>query len=70
MDVQGLALLLDQQAKGEIDARLWFTADNGGIANTTRNTVYAVDPLKDISTPMESMMNCSLPIRQIPSPRA
>lgn len=56
MDVQGLALLLDQQAKGEIDARLWFTADNGGIANTTRNTVYAVDPLKDISTPMESMM--------------
>lgn len=56
MDVQGLALLLDQQARGEVDARLWFTADNGGIANTTRNTVYAVDPLKDISTPMESMM--------------
>lgn len=56
MDVQGLALLLDQQAKSEVDARLWFTADNGGIPNTTHNTIYAVDPLKSISDPLESMM--------------
>lgn len=56
MDIQGLALLLDQQARGEVDARLWFTADNGGIPNTTQNTVYAVDPLKEIATPLESMM--------------
>lgn len=56
MDIQSLSLLLDQQAKSDIDARLYFTANGGGVASTTRNTVYATDPLKDISTPMEALL--------------
>lgn len=56
MDIQGLALLLDQQARSEVDARLWFTYENGSVANTTQNTIYAVDPLKNIATPLESMI--------------
>ena len=56
MNVQSLALLLDQQARAEVDARLYFTQYNGGNQQTTRTVVYATDPLKDISRPLEELM--------------
>lgn len=56
MDIQSLALLLDQQAKSDVDARLYFTMNDGAIAQTTANTKYSTDPLKDIRTPLEALM--------------
>lgn len=56
MNVQSLALLLDQQARAEIDARLYFTQCNGENQQTTRTVVYATDPLKNISNPFEAIM--------------
>lgn len=56
MDVQSLALLLDQQAKSDIDARLYFTLNGSDTAQTTATTRYSTDPLKDIRMPLESMM--------------
>lgn len=56
MHVQDIALLLDQQARAEVDARLYFTQNNGGNQQTTRSVVYATDPLKDISNPFEAIM--------------
>lgn len=56
MDVQSLALLLDQQARAEIDARLYFTQCDGKNQQTTRTVVYATDPQKNISNPFEALM--------------
>lgn len=56
MNVQEIALLLDQQARAEVDARLYFTQNDGGNQQTTRSVVYATDPLKDISNPFEAIM--------------
>lgn len=56
MNVQSLALLLDQEARAEVDARLYFTQNDGGNQQTTRTVVYATDPLKSISNPFEAIM--------------
>ena len=56
MNVQSLALLLDSQTRAEVDARLYFTQNDGSNQQTTRTVVYATDPLKDISRPFESLM--------------
>lgn len=56
MDVTTLVTLHDQQARNEVDARLYFTKGRGGQVETTRTVVYATDPLKTIAYPFESIM--------------
>lgn len=57
MDVLTLVALHDQNARSEVDARLHFTQRAGGsLAGSTRNIIYATDPLKNISYPFEAIM--------------
>lgn len=57
MDVMTLVALHDQNARNEVDARLHFIQRAGGeLAGSTRNIVYATDPLKNISYPFECIM--------------
>lgn len=56
MNVQDLALLLDSLTRAEVDARLYFTQNDGGNQQTTRTVVYATDPLKDLSGTFESIL--------------
>lgn len=62
MDVATLVTLHDQNARNEVEHRLYFTQrqkPNGSGTNmveSTRTVVYATDPLKNISYPFECLM--------------
>ena len=56
MDVLTLVALHDQFVHSEIDHRLYFTQREGQMVESTRTVVYATDPLKDISNPLESLL--------------
>lgn len=56
MDVTTLVALHDQNARNEVEHRLYFTQREGQMAETTRTVVYATDPLKNISNPLECIL--------------
>lgn len=62
MDVTTLVALHDQNARNEVEHRLYFTQrqkpDGSGanMVESTRTVVYATDPLKEISYPFECLM--------------
>lgn len=62
MDVATLVALHDQNARNEVEHRIYFTQrqrpDGTGsdMVESTRTVVYATDPLKNISYPFECLM--------------